>query len=591
MGTSDRRPYESATVLDQDLLDESQDNLTNKLEMICEIYDVGDPARTLYISDRAKYVSNGSGHTFYEPRAIFPVVERTIGDWLSEEVEFSSLTIQINNSDQKFNEILPGGNAYDGFIGKRLVLKEGLGEIGSTYTTLFSGEVTDVGGFTRDTASFTLICRNDFEKVNVTIPNQVLIEDDWPDIENEFIGLGAPVIYGDWTTFLRLEAPEVPAFPVNGLDPLVNASLDPVDPNVGDTPLRLVVSSTPIKTFDTTSVTLYRGDEYHTFSSSDITILGGSNNQVFDITQKNLLIDGSPWIYEVGDQFFLKVVGVDLSGYDSNIIAQAKDMLIRFGGLTLGDFDSSWDTIRDKATPVQSAINIIRSRVWIQEGKRCFSYVNSMLEQVRCESYVNRSNLFALSTLHFEDFNPNPSFTIKNWDIVRNTFRPKVDDRNNFNRAKADFSVDFGFSPTTGGNLYSTGLYRNDLAVTKTGRPISKLITFPNLINIDDVINQLTEILKLSSAYSEMIDMTLTTRSFLKDLSEDIILDVSIGSVDFTNVTEPVTAKIRKISYDPEGLVIPVTVWCFQMVPFPGSLKSGLSGITGGSSATITKET
>jgi len=582
MGTSIRRPYLTATNLNQDLLDEAQDNLTNKLEMIANIEDVGNPARTLYVSDRAKYVDG----IFYEPRVVFPLVERTIGDWLSGQLEFGTLTIQINNTDKAFSNILMGGSSHTSFIGKRVTLKVGLAELGYTYRTLFSGEVTDVGGFSRDTSSFTLVCRSDFDKVNTSIPNQVLIEDNWPLIEESFIGLGMPIIYGDWTTNLRSEGPEVPAFPVNGLDPLVSASLDPVHPNVGDTPLRLVISSSPLAFLDTSSVTLFRGDLYFTFASSDITIIPATNNQVFDITQKNLIVDGNPWVYETGDQFFVKCRGIDLGGSSNNIVGQGKDMLERFGGLVPANFDSSWATLIAKVTPAENAIALIESRVWVQESQKCLDYVLSMLEQVRVEIFVNKNNLFAVSTLHFDEFDPLPSYTIKNWDVVRGSFIPKADDRNQFNRAKGDFR----FSPAKNENLYGTGLFRNNVAIAQAGREISKLIVFPNLIHITDVENQIKETLKLASAYAEMIDMTLTSRSFLQDISDDVILDVNIGSVNFTNISEPVTARIRKIGYDPKGLTIPITVWSFQMVPFPGSEKVGRAGITGGSTAIITKE-
>lgn len=581
MGTSDRRPYLSASALNQSLLNECQDNLTNKLEMICTIEDVGDPSRTLYLSDRAKYVDG----TFYYPRVVFPIVDRTIGDWLSNQIEFSSLQLTINNADQEYNDIMPGGSAYAGFIGKRVTVKVGLAEVGATYTTIFSGTVTEVAGFSRDTSSFKITARQDFEKVNITIPQSVFINDDWSDIEESFIGLGMPIVYGDWTINLRPEAPEVPAYPVNGNDVLVNASLG--DPNAGDTALRCVISSTPIKTLDIASITLLRGDTYYIFDSSDIAIVGGSNNQAFDITQKNLLIDGNPWIYETSDEIYVKCQGIDLSGYDDNIVAQAKDMLIRFSSLTSGDFDSSWATYQSKASPAESAISTIKSRVWIQEAVGVLEYVASMMEQVRLEPYVNRDNKFALSSLHFDDFVAVPSFTVKNWDIIRGSFEPKTDDGNNFNRSSADYS----FSPINGQNRYSTPIYRNQAAIDQAQREISKIVVFPNLYIQNDVITQLKEVLKLASAYSEIITMQLTSRAFLLELGQDVRLDVSIGSVDFVNVSEPVTGKIRSIGYDPAGLVIPVTVWSFQLVPFPGSEKAGLSGIVGGSTATIIQET
>lgn len=176
MGSSDRRPYESASVLDQDLLRQCSDNLTIKLEMIADIENIGAGSLTLHISDRAKYV----GENFYEPRTEFPIISRTIGDWLSGTLEFSNLELTINNSDGKYNNFAPGGGEYTGFIGRRIVVKAGLGEILSTYSIVFSGEITDVSGFGRDTTSFSLSARNDFEKVNVSIPSEVLLNTDFP---------------------------------------------------------------------------------------------------------------------------------------------------------------------------------------------------------------------------------------------------------------------------------------------------------------------------------------------------------------------------------------------------------------------------
>ena len=582
MGTIDRRPYTSATVLDQSLLDECQDNLTNKLEMICELQDIGSSNETLYLSDRAKYVDG----RFYYPRVIFPTIDRTIGDWLSNQIEFSSCQLKINNANGFYNHLIMGGSEYNGFIGRRVLIKIGIGEDSSLYNQVFTGTITEVAGFSRDTSSFTITARQDFERINVSIPTTVFTESDWPDIEENFIGLGMPIIYGDWTTQLRIEAPEVPCYPVNGNDPLVNKSLE--DPNAGDTALRCVISSNPLLYVDTASVTLLRGDSYYVFDPSDISIVAGSSNQAIDIEQKNLMIDGSPWIYETNDEFFIKIKGQDLGSYNDNIVAQAKDILISYTELLLTDFDSSWDSYRDKATPFQSAIANFKSRVWIQENTSVLEYVTSMLEQVRLEPYVTRDNKWAINSLHFEDFLPSSltDYTAKNWDIILDSFSPQTDDRNNFNRASAEYS----FSPIISQNKYSTSVYRNDDAITQSGKEISKIIIFPNLYIKSDVIFQLIEILRLASSYFERISMTLTSRAFLLDLGDFITLDVSIGSVDFINLNDPVTGQIRKIGYDPNGLVIPIEVWSFQLVPFPGSEKIGVNGIVGGYNATITEE-
>jgi hypothetical protein len=578
MGTSDRRPYLSTTVLNQSVLDLSQDSLVQKLEMIA---DIETPTGTLHLSDRAKYV----GTTFYENRVNFPGIERTVGEWLSGTLQFSTLEIVIANPDKKFSNLLPGGADYNGFINREVEIKIGLAEIASSYITVFQGFVTDVEGFSRGFLSFTLICRNKFDSVNKAIPNQSLIADDFPQIEDEFIGLAVPLIYGDWTTALRREGSMVPAFPVNGIDPLVNNSLDPVDPNVGDTALRLVISSTPLLSLDTTTVTLLRGDAYYIFASSDISILGGTDNTVFDITQKNLLIDGTPWIYESGDEFFVRCQGTDITGTDSNIVDQAKDIMIRFGGIASGDFDSTWTTFAAKASPAESAISTILSRVWVQEANKVIDLAASMLEQVRLEPFINRDNQWSLASLHFDEIETNPTFKIRNWDVAKGSMQLNSSERNNFNRAKADYS----FDPAKGENSRSTPTFRNQAAITQANnREISKLITFPQLYVASDVETQLKEILRLASGYTEFVDLVLTPRAFLKDIGEYVQLSIDIGSIEFSETSSPIVGMIRDLSYIPGTMGIGARIWMYQMINFPG--YTGPAGTVGGYDKTITQE-
>jgi len=80
-------------------------------------------------------------------------------------------------------------------------------------------------------------------------------------------------------------------------------------------------------------------------------------------------------------------------------------------------------------------------------------------------------------------------------------------------------------------------------------------------------------------------------RSILKDIADDVKLDVNIGSVNLINVTEPVTGRIRSIGYNPDGLTISLKIWSFQLTPFPGSLKASIPGVVGGSTATIEQVT
>jgi hypothetical protein len=450
---------------------------------------------------------------------------------------------------------------------------------------VFDGFVTDVEGFERSFIDFKLICRNRFDSVNKQIPNQALITDDFPNLEDEFVGLAVPLIYGDWTTALRREGSMVPAFPVNGTDPLVNGSLDPVDPNAGDTPLQLVISSTPLASLDTATVTLLRGDEFHTFSSSDITITPSTDNTVFTITQKNLVIDTIPWVYASGDEFYVRCQGTNISGDDSNIVEQAKDILIRFGGVSSLDFDASWATFAAKSSPAQSAIANILSRVWVQESNKVIDLVAAMLEQVRLEPYIDRNNKWALSSLHFDEIPTSPSYKVRNWDISKSSLNIQTSERNNFNRAQADYS----FDPAKGQNAFSTAIYRNQDAITQANnREISKLITFPQLYVESDVENQLIEILRLASGYTEFIDCVLTPRSFLKDIGDYIQLSIDIGSIEFSEAASPIVGMIRDLSYIPGTMGIGARIWVYQMINFPG--YTGPAGTVAGFDQTITKE-
>ena len=171
---------------------------------------------------------------------------------------------------------------------------------------------------------------------------------------------------------------------------------------------------------------------------------------------------------------------------------------------------------------------------------------------------------------------------MKNWDVEAGSFSPKLDDRNNFNRAAGSFN----FLPSRNENFQETAVFRNAAAILQVGKTISKRIVFPNLYVSTDVVYQLKEILKIASGYIEVIETTLTWRSMLLDIGDFVKVNVSIQGTQFTDVP----AIIREIGYDPSGIKIPIKLWSFQLLPFPGYSPT-FSGITGGSTATIAQET
>jgi len=566
MSGRDRRPYLSATALTQAVLDDCQDNLDFGLEMVCEIQG---PSGTIYASDRNKYV----GGTFYEALLNFPVIKRTIGDWLSNEVEFSPLELRLSNVDGRFNKFLPGGSEFGGWIGRQVEVKVGLRDSLPTYVTIYRGQVTNVGGFQRDKNSIVLIARDRFDALNAEFPTTVLLKDNFPDLDEDKVGFGVPIIYGDWTGD---EIPLIPAYAVNGL----NAGV--ID---GTSLVELIVSENDNLSLDLSRIYLKRGETLILFDAADVAALGLGNRQ---FTLKQGLsggvtdVDGAPYLYSNSDQFLVYCRGKDLGPDNDNLVAQVQDLLQTFAGVAPSDFDATWTTYRTKASPAQSSVATIRSRVWVQESQSVLQYALSMLEQLRLEMFVSRELKLRLFALHFEDFVAEPTYTIRNWDVEQGTFNPKLDDRNTWNRAAAEY----GFAPVLGKNQKQTPIFRNQAAITQAGRDISKKVIFPNLYDEAAVVLQLKEMLRLASAYSEMIDVTVTPRSMLKDIGDPVAIDVQIGSTVF----ERVPSFIREVSYDPSGLRVQLRLWSLQMVSFPGFSPDFPATATGGFDALIEQE-
>lgn len=573
MATRDRRPYLTSNVLDQDFLDESHDNLECRLEMVVDIE--APDGSTIYASDRNKYV----GGTFYEALLTFPPIRKTIGEWLTPTLEFSTIRLQLSNVDGRFNRFLQAGADFTDWIGQSVTVRYGLRDVDSTYTPIFVGFVTEVKGFGRTQKAIEIQARDRYDTINKTFPRVVFRNDDFPNIEDSNIGVGIPVIYGDWTSNLRNPA-MLPSFVVNGADPDVDGTNDPTR-----NPVENVVSITALTEFDINGVYFKSGDKFMNVPASDITVTSGDNNQ-FTVAQNASswveLDDGSTEQYQFaqGDSFLVKVKGKDLAGFDENAVEIARDILIDFGDLTSGDFDPNWDSFRDKNTPSQSAIANIKARAWVSEAQGALEYALQLLEQVRLEVFVERQTLdLKISALHFENWNPNPDFTLKNWDVKAGSLKMAIDDATNFNRAQADYN----FSPDLNQNSFKTPIFRNQDSIDAT-KPISKLIVFPNLVVESDVINQLKEILKLSSSMFEELELDLTWRSILRDIGEIVIFDVDIGSTKFTQVR----SMIREIGYTSQGQV-PIKLWSLQMTPYPG-YEPGNPGTVGGYNATITQE-
>lgn len=563
MSSSDRLPHETATSLTQTVLDYSHDNLTNQLEMICEIE--APDASTIRVSDRNKYV----GEHFYEARMQFPDISRTLGDWLSDVLEFSDIQFRINNADGFFDQFLQSGASYQLWVGNQVEIKLGLRDVESTYFTIFRGKVTEQNGFKRDVDSIILTARDEFDSLNTTIPNNAYGKVEFPDIEDIYVGRQKGLIYGHW---IPAEDPEVrariPVIPTNG-----NAAVNAPFPNV-----ECQISENANQFINKTSLIYVRDGVTNSIASIDVTNINVDNNK-FEIIQSGT----SSYLYQPGDQLFIGVRGKNVgTGLRENIVAQARDLLETYGGLTAGNFDANWDTFRDKNSPAESDITSVKARAYILEPVNLVEYVTKMLEQVRLEMFVERTDLkLKINSLHFDDFDPDPSYLVRNFDIERGTFEPQLDFRNNFNRSRGLYNL----VPEFNDFLQNTDFFKNDAAITAAGKSITKTLTYPNLYIESDVDTQMQETLKLASSYFDIIECNMTWRALLQDLSGFVKMNISLGSTKLSNVP----AMIREIGYDPVGLRLKMKIWSFETTPFPGYTPSG-SGIIGGSTATITKE-
>lgn len=561
MSNSDRRQYLTATVLDQDFLDQSHDNLENQIELIV---DIETPTGFIRASDRPKYVDG----VFYDNRLVFPLIGRTIGEWLSPETELSVLKLELNNADGLYDEFLMGGANYDGFIGRTVTVKLGIRDVGSTYTTVFRGTVSDIGGFARTQKSIIITTRDDYEKLLIAFPTVTMTPTAFPSITDDVAGVFTPVIYGDWTTAgdPQKNNASVPAFITNG-----GASV-----GVPGVLVELFICQNDIQSLDTSGVILVRGDFIVTIALADIS-LSFPNDRQFKVIQNtgNTLVDGANFILEDGDLFFVKVVGEDLGAYDDNPVWQARQILLDHANVTVGELDANWATFRDKA-----AISALKSRVWINEPESALTYVNSLLEQVRLESFISRDLKIKLNSLHFDDAVAAPTFRLNNFDLEFRSIKPALDTRNNWNRAQGLYN----FLPDVAQTAFRTSVYRNQAAITQQKKEISKGVSFPNLYVKTDVTTQLIEMIKLASSAYEHIFMTLTWRSLLLDIGDFVFLDVKIGSTEYSSVP----CSIREIGYDPEGIKLPVRLWSYQVIPFTGN--AGVTGSVGGEFAVITEE-
>lgn len=537
-----------------------------------------------YPKIRASNRNTFVGERFYEALTTLPVISRTVGEWLGAALEFSSLDVAISNADGRYNSMLPGGEDYAGMIGRRVVVKVGVRDVEATFRTIFEGSISPEGGFRRELSSIKVTARDKFEALNRDFPAAVATKADFPNLADDKVGEPLAIIYGDWTVNVRDEG-SVTTLVVNNEDPDVNGEAS------NTVNVQVLIANNELSFFDDAQVYVQKGTDLWPIDPSDIVTSGpfvgaGPANARFEVIQDSgaTQVNDPPenYLYEVGDEFLVKVKGKTLAGgYDNNAVWQARDLLINYAGASPADFAANWATYRDKASPSQSAISTIKSRIYVKNVQGVMEYVASLLEQVRLEFCIDKNLELKIVSNHPEDWPASPSHRVRQWDISKDTLQPQSDQRNNFNRVQAYYNYD----PQSNSENYATRWQKNQAAIDQTGRSISKIIFYPNLHIEAEVVAQLQEVLKLASSYNEIIPVTLSARAMLLDIGDFVKMSVSISGTEFRDVP----MMIRDIGYDPSGSKMPVKLWSFQMFPY-GAWNPGYTGIVGGTSATITEE-
>lgn len=551
-----RRYYQEATSFDQNFLDTTFIAQETDIRFICTVSIPG--GGYLRLSDRPIYI----GTNFYEGRVKVPVVERKISELLAPSLTFSEFEVEINNVDGRFNDYLIGGADYTSFFGEEIVLKAGIGNDEANYQTVFRGFVHYDGSVERGSKTIRLRARDEFEALNKSTLLPVINTTDFPSAPSDSIGKTIPFVLGDWDAGLNTVA--TTSVEVSGMSVLARAPDNffggTVGYNVGGGFFVFSIGSyTPDNILQ---CYIKRSDELLECNFNGVPQVAAGYWVVSVTSLKQDPTGTVPYTYQQGD---VAVIGVKVpyagTQYD-NPIRQAKEILGVLGGLATGDFDATWDTLAVKASPAQSALASIRSRVWIgDDNQTVLEAALGILKQVRVDAFIDNNRKVKLRTLHPEDF-PQPTAVprVSQWHVIESTIKPEVDKRNFFNAAAGNYA----FTPVTGKTSLQTAKRTNQNAVTKSGKEIAKAIDFPNLFVESDVLNQVVEFVRFYSAGLEYVTTSLAWTHLLRDLGDFVSVSFEVGSIEFVSVP----MMVRTLAVDPGNASVQVSLLSFANFPY-----------------------
>ena len=563
--TDDRRVkvYREADQLTQSILDETF------LGGETEICTVGILTKTIYdskgnilrqvifrFSDRPKFV----GNDYYEGRASFPEIIRTIGELSSPSLKYAEVEVELNNVDGFYNAYMTGGEEYVSFIGSVLEIRVGLREDEYTYFTIFKGSVPDEDGFSINRTSITIRAKDMMDDLNKPINLPVINSIDYPDAPNGSIGKTLPLAIGDWSAGYNMNRGEdglgFGAVSINfggfSFD-IVKDSPDGffgglVGYNVGGSFFAFCIGSyTPDEILD---CHIKRGNDFLrvTFEKTPMNAAGYWVVQIQNLIAAGGSGDTVTYVHQDGDLASISVKIPSSIGEYSNPILIAKSILTKVAEISEDDFDiNSWNFYAGKSSPNSANISGILTRLWIgKSDDKIIESVMGLLKQVRVEMFWNRVQKLTLKSLHPDEFkNPDDCYIINQYHISEETIEKKADDRTYFNRAKANY----GFTPILDKTQLQTRERENSRSINLINKNVVKTIDMPFIYQEHDALSQLDEYIRLFSMGIEYVEFSVAWTALLLDLGNMVSVNYNVGSINFSYAP----MSIRDITFMPES--------------------------------------
>lgn len=545
-----RLAYQNATTLSQTMLDETFRGGENEIVTVAVLTKTVDATTyTLRFAAQPQFV----GDDWYEGRAKFPEIKRTMGELQAPSLQFSEMEVELGNMDGFYNSYLEGGADYISWIGAQLTVSVGLRDVAASFMTVFDGFVPEEDGFDVERETIRIRARDRSNDLNRRSPLPYINDTDFPSAPDDSIGKIIPMVLGDWEAGYTYTASAGKISVSDGAGGNVEVLVDAPDGFYGGCIGYFVgggefVFSIGTYTPDTIAhVHIKRGDAMiqTVFTAAPQNTAGYWSAEVLHLNK----VGGGfqNYVYQSGDVALVAVKVPYAPGKYSNAIEITQEILYTLGGKSSGDLETtSWNALAVKASPAQSDLTSIKARIWVGEEKdSVLAVALSLLEQVRCEAFVDADGLIKVTSLHPEDW-PSPALAaarIEQIELDEENVSSTADQRTFFNQAL----LNYAYTPVTKKTALSTVQLKNQTSIDRTGKTIIKAIDCGWLYVEADAELQLTEFVRFYSAGFSYVTAPCAWVHLLRDLGEVVSFNYNIGSLSY----DAVPMQIRDIGINP----------------------------------------